>query len=67
MYSVGYIRGLLRTYTCDYENNKECKAKYCILNNGPCSRTTKYKYAKKNVINYIKKIINKIRGRYKYE
>ncbi len=49
---------LLRTYTCDYKNNTGCNKKYCICNNGKCSRTTEYKYAKKNFINYIKKIIN---------
>lgn len=60
MFSKEYIKVLLRTYTCDYKNNTECNKRYCIYNNGECSRTTEYKYAKKNFINHAKKIINKI-------
>lgn len=62
-----YINTMFKIYKCDYKNNDVCKKTCCICNNGECSHTTQYKYAKKNVLNYIKKIINKLRGVYKYE
>lgn len=55
----------LETYSCNIKKNIKCRKKNCSKN--CCTRTTKYKYAKKTFWNYIKKIVNKLRGKYKYE
>lgn len=49
----------LSLYKCDKQKNKQCKKTVCNLYR---NRTSQYKYAKKTSINYIKKIINIIRG-----
>ena len=59
----------LRVYSCDVDKNKECNKKNCAIYHEDgygCTNTTQYKYAKKTVLNFIKKIINKMRGVYKY-
>lgn len=55
----------LKTYSCDVNKNINCNKRYCSKNF--CTRTTQFKYAKKTPLNFIKKIINKLRGVYKYE
>lgn len=65
-----YIDLYLKIYSCDIEKNKNCNKKNCARYHKDgygCTKTTQYKYAKKTFINFIKKIINKIRGVYKYE
>ena len=65
-----YIEAWLRAYSCDVEKNRECNKKNCTIcceDRYGCTNTTKYKYAKKTPLNFLKKIINKIRGVYKYE
>lgn len=60
----------LRLYSCDVNKNKECNKKNCAICNGDnygCTNTSQYKYAKRTILNFIKKIINKIRGVYKYD
>lgn len=60
----------LRLYSCSIKKNKECNKKNCAIyhkNRYGCTKTTQYKYAKKTLLNFIRKIINKIRGVYKYE
>lgn len=59
------IESLINTYSCDTNKNDACNKRNCSKKY--CNRTTQYKYAKKTIINYIKKIINKMRNRYKYE
>lgn len=54
----------LKMYSCDMNKNKNCKKIHC---KNYCNHTLQYKYAKKNLLNFIKKSINKIRGEYKYE
>lgn len=69
----GKIRHLdvwLKSYSCDVNKNKECSKKNCAIchrDGYGCIDTSKYKYAKKTLLNFIKKIINKMRGVYKYE
>lgn len=58
------IDNKLSLYKCNKEKNKYCKKTLCNLY---CNCTSQYKYAKKTLLNYIKKTINKIRGKYKYE
>jgi len=55
---------MLKTYKCNYKKNKECSKSHCKYRNGieGCTDTTKWKYAKKTPVNYIKRIINIIRG-----
>lgn len=65
MISREHIKTLLETYSCNIDKNKKCKKTYCICNGGECQRTLEYKYAKRNIINFTKKIINKLRGVYK--
>lgn len=68
--SKKYIDVWLKLYSCNVYKNEECNKKNCKVchrDNYGCTNTTKYKYAKKTLLNIIKKIINKIRGRYKYE
>ena len=65
-----YIDLWLRLYSCDVNKNKECNKKNCAIcyeDRYGCTNTSKYKYAKKTLLNFIKKTINKIRGVYKYE
>lgn len=65
-----YIDLWLRLYSCDVNKNKECNKKNCAIcyeDRYGCTNTTQYKYANKTFLNFIKKIINKIRGVYKYE
>lgn len=52
-------------YSCDTRKNIRCNKRNCRKEF--CTKTTQYKYAKRTLLNYIKKIINKIRGKYKYE
>ena len=59
--SKRYIKTLLNTYSCDIKRNDKCNKKYCICNGKDCKRTTEYKYAKKTLINKIKRIINKLK------
>ena len=51
-------------YTCNKNKNIKCRKKNCSKDY--CTHTTHYRYAKKNIINYIKMILNKINGNYKY-
>lgn len=65
-----YIDVLLRVYSCDVNKNKECNKKNCAKcheDRYGCTNTSKYKYAKKTLLNFIKMIINKVRGVYKYD
>ena len=65
-----YIDKWLRIYTCDVNKNKKCNKKNCAVcyeDGYGCTNTTQYKYARKTPLNLIKKIINKMRGVYKYE
>ena len=55
----------LKTYSCDINKNANCNKKNCSKDF--CTRTTQFKYAKKTPLNLIKKLINKLRGEYKYE
>lgn len=61
---IKQIDAILSLYKCDKQKNKHCKKTVCNLY---CNHTSQYKYAKKTLANYIKKIINIIRGKYKYE
>lgn len=65
MISREYIKVLLETYSCNINKNKQCPKRCCVCNGGECKRTLEYKYAKRNIVNFIKKVINKIRGKYK--
>ena len=68
--SKEYIKAWLKIYGCDVNKNIECNKKNCAIcheDGYGCTNTTQYKYAKKILLNFIKKIINKIRGVYKYE
>lgn len=64
LYRTKRINIWLHLYSCDINKNIECKKNNC--DKDFCSKTTKYKYAKKTPLNFVKKIINKIRGAYKY-
>lgn len=44
-------------YSCNKNKNIKCKKTYCTKE---CNHTTEYKYAKKNLLNFIKMIINKM-------
>ena len=52
------INSSLKMYSCNTNKNVKCNKRNC---GSYC------KYAKKNLINFVNKIINKIRGDYKYE
>ena len=68
--SKKYIDTWLRVYSCDVDKNIKCNKKNCAIyckDGYGCANTTQYKYAKKTLLNFIKKIINKMRGAYKYE
>lgn len=59
-----------RIYSCDVNKNIECNKKNCAIyheDRYSCTNTLQYKYAKKTPLNFIKKIINKMMGVYKYE
>lgn len=65
-----YIDTYLRAYSCDVAKNIKCNKKNCAIchkDGYGCNNTTSYRYAKRTLLNFIKKIINKIRGAYKYE
>lgn len=62
MISKAEIKARLETYSCNIYKNIECKKRNCICNNGPCKRVVDFKYAKRTPLNYIKRIINIIRG-----
>ena len=51
-------------YTCNKTKNIECKKNNCSKDY--CTHTTYYRYAKKNITNFIKMILNKINSDYKY-
>lgn len=64
------IKTLLGIYSCNVKKNIKCNKKNCAIchfDKYGCTNTTQYRYAKKTPLNFIKKIINKIRGVYKYE
>ena len=63
MISRTEIKARLETYSCNIKKNTECHKRYCICNNKECERTTNFKYAKRNLLNYLKRIINILRGR----
>ena len=68
--SKKYIDAWLRVYSCNVTKNIKCNKRNCATcheDRYGCTNTTKYKYAKKTPLNFLKKIINKIRGVYKYE
>lgn len=50
-------------YNCNYKKNKCCRKSICkYFDCGACKMTHKWKYAKRTPINYIKRVINIIRG-----
>ena len=53
----------LEIYSCNRKKNIVCKANNCCVNDGFCSFTSEWKYAKKTPLNYIKRLINIIRGK----
>ncbi len=63
--NIRYLLKQLELYSCDCNKNIKCKKNHCTKEE--CTHTSQYKYAKKTLLNYIKKIINKIRGVYRYE
>lgn len=51
----------IKSYSCNYKKNTECNKRNCAYNSYlkyGCNRTMNFKYAKKNPINVIKKLIN---------
>lgn len=67
--SKKYIDTWLRVYSCDVDKNIKCNKRNCAIcyeDGYGCTNTTQYKYAKKTLLNFIKRIINKMRGVYKY-
>ena len=56
---------LLEIYSCNYKDNNSCKKTHCkyLNSNAECANTTEWKYAKRTPLNYIKRIINIIRGK----
>lgn len=65
-----YIDIWLRMYSCNLVKNIECNKKNCAIwheDGYGCTNTTQYKYAKKTLLNFIKMIVNKVRGEYKYD
>lgn len=68
--NIKHIDIWLRLYSCNVKKNKECNKKNCAAckkDRYGCTNTLQYRYANKTILNFIKKIINKIRGVYKYE
>ena len=65
-----HIDKLLKIYKCDVEKNRKCNKKNCAIyqeDRYGCTHTLQYRYAKKTLLNFFKKLINKTRGVYKYE
>lgn len=60
--SKKYMKKMIEIYSCDTKKNIECKKTNC--GKEFCNKTTQYRYSKRTLTNYIKKIINKIRGKY---
>lgn len=58
-----YIIESKAIYSCNRKKNIRCKARNCCVNDGFCSHTTKWQYAKRTPLNYIKRITNIIRGK----
>lgn len=58
-----YIIKSSEIYSCNRKKNTRCKANNCCVNDGLCSHTTEWQYAKRTLLNYIKRIINIIRGK----
>lgn len=57
----------LEVYKCNYKKNINCRKTSCkYKGRGECCCTSQYKYAKKTLINYIKKTINELKNKYKY-
>lgn len=68
--SKEYVKAWLKIYSCNVDKNIECNKRNCAIyhkDRCSCTNTSRYKYAKKTPINFIKKTINKIIGAYKYE
>ena len=63
MASIEYIIKLSEVYSCNRKKNTLCKANNCCANDGFCSHTTEWKYAKRTPLNYMKRLINVIRGK----
>ncbi len=60
-----YFNVWLKIYKCNYKKNNNCNKKNCnyiCKSKDYCSYTDEWKYAKRTPLNYIKKIINNIRG-----
>lgn len=55
----------LSLYKCDIKKNCKCSKRNCM--NGFCYHTTEYKFAKRNIINVFKKVLNILRKKYIYE
>lgn len=63
MLSKKEIVKLSEIYTCNRKKNIKCKANNCCINDGLCYHTTDWKYAKRTPVNYIKRLINILRGK----
>lgn len=63
MISKRYIIKPCEIYSCNCKKNTQCKANNRCVNDGFCTHTTEWKYAKRTPLNYIKRIINIIRGK----
>lgn len=63
MASKEYIIKLSEIYSCNQKKNIQCKANNCCVNNGFCSHTTEWQYAKRTPLNIMKRLINIIRGK----
>mgnify|MGYP004470433825 CR=1 FL=1 len=62
MFNIEYLIKLSEVYSCNCKKNIQCKASNCSTNGGFCSHTIEWQYAKRTPLNYIKRIINIIRG-----
>lgn len=62
-YIIKSIELSTELYSCNRKKNTLCKANNCCDKGGPCSHTSDWKYAKRTPLNYIKRVINKIRGK----
>ena len=60
---------MIEIYSCNYKKNNECKKTCCQYIDGiyGCTNTTEWKYAKRTPLNYIKKIINIVRGKRRFD
>ena len=63
MISKSYIKASMNIYSCNINKNTECNKKDCISKKKKKKKTTEFKYAKRTPLNYIKRIINIIRGK----